>query len=218
MMKEMKKQQIARAQHGDVFRDAETIRIRETMWPEKWGSHLTQAECDEIASKIDAEAKIAYDEEALYVELSANELKLRKEQTGPLGAPCCDSCLEFFFCPEESENRYFNIEVNPAGCCYLGIGTSIDTLVRLHPELHPDLLSIRTEEDGDSWRVSYRVPFSFIRLFFPDFAPAPGKKLRCNFYHCGDDTILPHFLAWNRVETGKFSFHQPDAFGELVFA
>ena len=43
---------------------------------------------------ISAKAQICYDEEALYVRLSAHEAHIRAEERGPLGMPCLDSCLE----------------------------------------------------------------------------------------------------------------------------
>ena len=116
----------------------------------------------------------------------------------------------------EGDERYFNIEVNPAGCCYFGIGTSIETLVRLLPEHDRDPLEIRVEENGNDWSVTYRVPLAFIRRFFPECVLEPGRKIRMNLFHCGDETVLPHFLAWNPIGGKKISYHQPAYFGEAV--
>ena len=79
-------------------------------------------------------AQICYDDKALYVRLAAKEEFIRAEGTGPLDAPCEDSCLEFFFCPCEGDMRYFNIEFNPNCCVYLGFGTSVRDLIRFIPE------------------------------------------------------------------------------------
>ena len=48
---------------------------------------------------IAAFAQLAWDDGRIYVRLRAVERHIRAEYTGPLGMPCEDSCLEFFFMP-----------------------------------------------------------------------------------------------------------------------
>ena len=48
---------------------------------------------------ISATAQVCYDADALYLRLAAKEKDIRAEENGPLGMPCQDSCLEFFFSP-----------------------------------------------------------------------------------------------------------------------
>ena len=60
-------------------------------------------------------AQAAWDEDALYVRLQAIEPHILRRFTGTLDEVCKDSCLEFFFCPEETGDRYFNFEANPNG-------------------------------------------------------------------------------------------------------
>ena len=48
---------------------------------------------------IGACAKIGWTEDALLVRLEAHEALIRAEETGPLGHPWEDSCLEFFLSP-----------------------------------------------------------------------------------------------------------------------
>ena len=131
---------------------------------------------------IVARAQIAYDSTALYLHLWAKEPDVRCVETGLLGSPCEDSCLEFFFCPVENDNRYLNIEFNANGCLYLGIADSIQNLVRL---LVPDvealmLPDIRKRDDG--WEIFYQVPYSLIQRFFPDFTVYESKSMRANCY------------------------------------
>ena len=61
---------------------------------------------------ISASAQVCYDEKALYVRLTAKEENIRAEETGSIGVPCKDSCLEFFLSPIEDDTRYFNFEFN----------------------------------------------------------------------------------------------------------
>ena len=165
---------------------------------------------------IRAFAQLLWDEEAFYVRLFAEEKAIRAEERGLLGMPCEDSCLEFFFAPCPPDRRYFNFEFNPNACLYLGIGSCIWDLTRLVPADPDGLFSPRVRMTADGWEISYRVPFSFVRRFFPDFRPKPGMTLRGNFYKCGDLTEREHFLSWNPISVTPVSFHRPDDFGEFV--
>ena len=165
---------------------------------------------------IEACAQVYYDENALYVRLAAKEKDIRAEYFGPLDFPHRDSCLEFFLSPSEEDPRYLNFEFNPNCCLFLGIGTGRENLMRLAPDVQK-LFSPCASRTSDSWNIQYRIPFSFICLFFPEFCPASCKKMRANFYKCGDLTAQEHYLTWNEVVSEHPDFHRPECFGELVF-
>lgn len=164
---------------------------------------------------VSAQAQICYDDQALYVRLSAVESNIKADYSGLLDEVSDDSCLEFFFSPVTGDLRYFNIEVNPNGAMYLGFGKDIHTLMRLIPEepaIHP---AITMTEDG--WIVEYTVPYDFVRIFFPDFSPAPGYEMKGNFFKCAGKGNPPHFLCWQPVVIRPCAFHNPDCFGTLIF-
>lgn len=172
---------------------------------------------EDATSPVRAQGQICYDDAALYVRLTATEEHIRAEHQGPLGEICEDSCLEFFFSPIAGDLRYFNIECNPNGALYLGMGTDAHTLVRFIPE-EPSILP-QPRRTADGWEVTYTIPYTFIRLFFPDFSPAPGYSMRANCYKCGDLTAQPHCLCWNPVPVLPYaSYHNPQAFGMMHFA
>ena len=163
---------------------------------------------------IAARAQIAHTDEALRVRLTARERAVRAVETGPLGHPWEDSCLEFFFAPVAGDPRYVNIEFNPNACLCLGLGDG-HFRTRLLPDR--DWFEPRTFATADGWGIEYRVPFAFIRTLFPGFDPAPGGTIRANCYKCGDRTEKPHFLAWNPVASDTPNFHRPGDFGEMLF-
>ena len=163
---------------------------------------------------ISAWAQLAWDGERLYVRLTAREAHIRAEHTGPLGMPCEDSCLEFFFSPTPGDPRYFNIEFNPNGSLYLGFGDDKEA-VRLLPER--DWLGVRTRRTPDGWEVEYAVPFEFVRVFAPGFSPKGGDSIRANCYKCGDLTAAEHYLAWNPCTSDAPNFHRPQDFGLMIF-
>ena len=173
------------------------------------------------STDVTAFAQICRSDSALFLRLSATESEIRSQENGLLGHPCKDSCLEFFFCPKEGDNRYFNLEFNPGICLFLGFGSSIHNLTRLLPQ-DPDGLnsifhpSVTFRDDG--WEITYQIPYTFIRRFFPDFAPMPGQTIRANFYKCADLAAKPHYLAWNPITGTEGSvFHAPEDFGLLCF-
>ena len=189
--------------------------VRRTDWANvptlKMESHLFPSKAD-----VTAQAQLCYDEEALYVRLGAKEKNIRREHTEPLAEICEDSCLEFFFCPMEGDDRYFNIEFNANGNAYLGFGTGLPTLHRLIPE--QQFIKPRVSFTEDGWTLEYAIPYRFIQVFFPGFSPAPGKTIRANCYKCGDLTELPHWLCWNPVPEAVATFHCPQHFGLMHFA
>lgn len=167
-------------------------------------------------ASVRAFAQIAYDDEALLLHLSAEEKAVRAEVFDPMGQTCEDSCLEFFFRPDPTDLRYFNIEFNLNCCPFIGFGSAdFDDLIRLHPLT--ERFSPRAQRTENGWEIFYRVPFTFIRQFFPDFSPAPGKTIRANFYKCGDKTEIPHYFRWEQTAARPHGFHSPECFGELEF-
>ena len=160
---------------------------------------------------IRAFGQFCHDAEYLYVHLCAVERDIR---TAPLSMVCEDSCLEFFFMPE-GEDRYFNFEVNPNGCLYIGFGHGRADSTVLYRRDQQDLFAVRTARTPDGWEVFYRIPLSFLRLFWPGFAFAGA--LRANVYKCGDLTAREHYLSWNQVNSRTPDFHRPQDFGRMVF-
>ena len=166
---------------------------------------------------IRAQAQISYDDEAILVHLSTVERNFRAVEKGPLGSPCEDSCLEFFFCPMEGDRRYFNIEFNPNGCIFLGFGSGIADLVRLVPEEGAEIFSPAITRGEDAWEITYRVPVSFVRRFFPDFSICAGKRMRANCYKCADLSEPAHYMSWSPIVGEPFKFHRPECYGEMIF-
>ncbi len=167
---------------------------------------------------VTAQAQICYDDENFYLRLAAVEPHIRKENQPDnlLAEVCEDSCLEFFIQPTDRAD-YLNFEINPNRAIYLGFGPNLPANIRqIVPEVQ-ELLDIQTELTADGWTLTYRVPFAFIRRFFPDFNPQKGDKVRANFYKCGDETKKMHFLAWNPIDNEVPAFHIPRDFGCLTF-
>lgn len=165
---------------------------------------------------IAAHAQLCYSDDAFYVRMWAEEAEIRAEYpaTDLLANTYEDSCLEFFLSPVSGDSRYLNFEFNPNGAVGAQIGTTKTDRTRLVRTDDPYQASaVRT---ADGWEISYRVPFDFIRSFYPDFTVESGMELRGNFYKCGNLTVQKHYLSWNPIESDTPNFHMPEYFGVLV--
>lgn len=186
----------------------------------QWES-LPKAEISNVqwidAPGIQAWGQLCYDEKFLYVRLEAVEKHILARYTGDVDPVCNDSCLEFFFTPEEKGNRYFNLEVNPNGACYFGYGRLRHQRSRLLCKKVKKLLNIRPFRTEKGWGVECALPLWFLEIYFPGFSLCPGKKLRANFYKCAEESATPHFITWNEVVAPKPDFHRPRYFGQLIF-
>ncbi len=167
---------------------------------------------------VHASAQICYNDEALFIHLQAQVSEIRAVETGSLGNPCEDSCLEFFFQPVNGDDRYINLEFNMNGCFYLGMGTGLYDLMRLVFNGDPvEVFKPKIQETADGWEIFYQIPFSFIRRMFPQFTVAAGMQMRANCFACSDLSKQPYYLSWNLVDREPFTFHSKECFGNMVF-
>ena len=170
---------------------------------------------------ISAQAQICWDEENLYIRQEAWEKNIRREESGPMCRVCNDSCLEFFFRPTEKMD-FLNFEINPNRAIFLGYGNGKDTLLRINfhskrDSIMQEKLDIQTEITETGWVLTYKIPFAFVRRFFPEFQPKVGLQAYGNAYKCGDETKQIHYIAWNPIDWPEPAFHCPDQFGQLIF-
>ncbi len=145
----------------------------------------------------------------------------RKTQTN--SSTHLDSCVEFFIDPQQN-GHYYNFEFNAIGTTHLAYGQNvrerefldpavIESEVRTYSSLGTDPLDMKNGEI--SWELTVVIPASI--LTHDDIRDLEGKVMNANFFKCGDETVTPHFLSWNRIDTDRPSFHQPAFFGRLTF-
>lgn len=168
------------------------------------------------SEEISATARLAYDEEAIYVKMQAVEPNIRAEYTEPLSPVCQDSCMEFFFCPAAEDDRYVNIEMNPNCCTHIGVGSCRADSVRIIPKDEQALLQKTACRTPEGWEITYRIPVFFLRALFPGYALESGNVIRANCYKCGDLSQTPHYLSWNKVEHPTPDFHRSCDFGTML--
>lgn len=165
---------------------------------------------------IKAQAQICYDENGLYVHMSAEEKDIRAEIDYPLGMICFDSCLEFFFSPDENDARYLNFEINPNCFTFIGVSFCLHDNTRICPAKEEELFRKHSNRTENGWEVFYSIPMDFLRVIFPSCVLTSGRIVRANCYKCGDKTANPHYLAWNTIESDVADYHLPQYFGEMI--
>ena len=176
---------------------------------------------DEYSYCPEVKFRIAWCPGGLVLHYKVNEQSVRATYGEDDGKVWTDSCVECFIRNIDS-NTYYNIECNCVGTLLIGLRG--DDCGRCH--LPFDALaqvkrwaSLGREPFGNraehtAWELALVIPSSV-------FAGYPlrleqGGKLRANFYKCGDDLPVPHYVSWNPIVAEKPNFHRPDCFGELV--
>ena len=171
-----------------------------------------------------ARAKLRFDGDAqcFHVTLNATErrIAMRAEAMEQNGRVWEDSCLEFFLNPmPEAGLGYMNFESNSRGVMLFGVHngemdgqTDVITIADCH------MVATSRQLPGDlvNWTLRYRIPFDYIRHFFPGFDPKSGGRITGNFYKCGDKCIQPHYRTWSPIRPQPMTFHCPDQFGTIL--
>jgi len=174
------------------------------------------------------QARLAYDNEAIYVIFRVEDRYVRAVAAKHQDTVCRDSCVEFFFTPGPDVSKgYFNLEMNCGGIMLMNYQIvprqreasltpedfeQIEVAHSLPRQVEPEMTAPTV------WTVEYRLPLALVAKYFPDTVmPAPGVTWRANFFKCGDETSKPHWLTWSYVDRPRPDFHVPECFGTLRF-
>lgn len=173
------------------------------------------------------QAKVAYDNTAIYVIFRVEDRYVRAAAKKHQGPVYLDSCVEFFFTPgTDIKEGYFNLEMNCGGTMLFHHQMKPrDEQTHLSEEhlqqvevAHTLPEIIDPEMVGDTtWIVEYRIPFSILSNYHSFSEPEAGTIWRANFYKCADQTSHPHWLTWSPIDFPRPNFHVPEYFGILEF-
>jgi len=139
-------------------------------------------------------------------------------------AVCCqdqqavwqDSCVEFFV---KQGDNYRNFEFNSLGVCLSAIGPDRSARERLDRGSMAQILryptlsieSLPSENVPTDWSLTVAIPLKLIGLM-------PGSQFMANFYKCGDNTKVVHYISWSPISTSAPDFHQSGFFAPLELA
>ena len=171
---------------------------------------------DAFPYRPDCNVTLAHDGHNIAMLFHVRGLDLRAMETEDNGRMWEDSCVEFFV-QDPSGEKYYNFELTCAGRLLASEGATRHERPRRGAEVLSRVRRYSTVEgapfqkDGGiySWTAGMLIPMD---LFGADGV----KKLRGNFYKCGDKTAHMHFVSWNPIDLPKPDFHRPDFFGEII--
>lgn len=131
-----------------------------------------------------------------------------------------DSCLEFFVAPLSGHEEYINIETNSKGVflAEFGKGKYNRKLLSEFTNISPDVRAFfDKDESGGFWEVRIKLPSQLVA----DVYGVSGEcieynEVRANFYKCGDDCAVPHYIAFSPVDTLPPGFHNPNCFAKFI--
>lgn len=167
--------------------------------------------------------RIAHNKTSILLEYIVKEDSVRAKYEQPNEAVWTDSCVEFFFSPDNSQS-YYNLEMNCIGTPLLSF--------RPQPKVKPNVIANDILSKLDIYSTLGNKPFEEQHGFFtwtltaviPTNVFVAHPKLQLsdsqtsgNFYKCGDELTKPHFLSWTKIEHPTPNFHLPRFFGQLIF-
>lgn len=162
----------------------------------------------------------AYSEKAIYIDFLVRCNYLRAEHFEPQSAVSEDSCVEFFFRPQ-NDGEYWNFEFNCIGAVNASHRLTRTSPTRLTESQINSILRypscgtrpFRELEGLFTWSLLVAIPLGLMGLNADDMPThATG-----NFYKCASATSEPHYLSWSPVYTDRPDFHRPEYFGDIFF-
>lgn len=196
--------------------------ISETLDLEVAPLTLEMANWDEFPYHPKVAVQIAWNENELFLQYKVAEQSVKAEVTENNGRVWTDSCVEFFLSPEGND-VYYNLEMTCIGTALLGFRKKGDPTVHASDEQMATIRRISSlgntpfpeRKQQTEWQITMAIPWTV--FFGHELTPTKGTKMKGNFYKCGDELSVPHFVSWTKINTPSPSFHNPEFFGGLEF-
>lgn len=180
----------------------------------------------EFPYKPEVRFRIMHSETEIYLQFHVRENGVRAVYGTDAGSrPWTDDCVEFFMIPSDRDSSYYNLELNCIGHGILNYGPNRTERHRCGDEIISQIRrestlgseAFGTREGEQEWTLTVAIPKRLYAQADLDLTSFSGRTVRANFYKCGDDTAVPHFLSWNPIGVERPNFHTPEWFGEIRF-
>jgi hypothetical protein len=171
--------------------------------------------------KPEVSFRIAHTGKEILLHYKVKEASVRAVATKDNGRVWEDACVEFFVSPD-GDNTYYNFE-----CSCIGKLLIQEGIPGNRKSAEQDVLSSVKrwsslgnepfdEKVGEcSWELTMIIPVT--AFYKHSLESLDGKKMKGNFYKCGDKLQTPHFLSWSPIQAERPMFHLPAYFGTLFF-
>jgi hypothetical protein len=162
---------------------------------------------------------LAYTEDSILLKYFVNEKYIRafyREANDPVFN---DSCVEFFIALN-GDSKYYNLEFNCTGTTSIAYGVDRHNRVDVPADVVKRIKassSIQASNSDEliSWELTLQIPFEVFT--YHHITSLKNEDCRANFYKCGDELPVPHFLSWNNIINPQPNFHLPAFFGNVKF-
>lgn len=175
---------------------------------------------DSYSVRPDARFNIARSSKAFFIHFVVNEKQIKAIYSKDQDPVWQDSCVEFF-CQVPGSKTYFNFEFNCIGTCLATERKSrtedvnplsVEKMSQIKRYASLGNEPFEEKKGNFDWTLTVEIPFRLLGID-PDNLP---EIIRANFYKCGDETSVPHYVSWSPIEVENPDFHRPEFFGELV--
>ncbi|MFN6373704.1 MAG: carbohydrate-binding family 9-like protein [Chitinophagia bacterium] len=173
------------------------------------------------------EAKMGYDQSNIYVIFQVKDKFVQSRILEYNGSVSTESCVEFFFAPDENRPlSYFNLEINAGGTPLIFYITKPMSEVQRLKKEEIELIEIAHSlprvvypeiQEPVTWTIECRIPISLLEKYTPVTRPEKGKQWKANFYKTGSRTSNPNYMTWALVDFPRPNFHLPQYFGTIQF-
>jgi len=165
--------------------------------------------------------RIAHVNNEIWLKYYVKEKHIKAVETRTNGDVYKDSCVEFFIAPKGK--KYYNFEISCIGTIHLAYGRGRHNRKFVDPDIIANIERVSTlgdkpfeEKTGNfEWELMVRIPLE--AMAYSKIKSLNGLKAKANFYKCGDDTSVPHYVTWNPVKTEEPDYHRPEFFGKVFF-
>ncbi|MBB4037988.1 hypothetical protein GGR21_003914 [Dysgonomonas hofstadii] len=177
---------------------------------------------DQYPSKPDVSFKIAHNGDFLFLRFFVEENEILANVTEDNGSVWNDSCVEFFLSIGD-DPYYYNAEFSCIGTALLGYRKGREGAVHASKPVMEQIRRfsslgadpIKKEQGEFKWDLLVAIPVA--AYWNSGLQTFKGLRAKANFYKCGDELTVPHYLSWNPVLTENPDFHVPRFFGEVEF-
>ncbi|MCR5710058.1 MAG: hypothetical protein K6G79_06205 [Bacteroidales bacterium] len=176
--------------------------------------------------KPEVQFRIMHSETEIYLQFHVRENGARATYGCDAGSlPYKDDCVEFFMIPSDRDGSYFNLEMNCIGHGTFHYGPDRNTRYHCGDDIVSQIRRestlgsepFGTREGSQEWTLTIAVPKRLYAQTDLDLTNFSGRTVKANFYKCGDDTAVPHYLSYFPVGTPRPNFHAPEFFGDITF-
>jgi hypothetical protein len=194
----------------ECMQDVQENEIACVNWPE------------EYPAKPKVSFKMAHNGTHLFLHYFVEEdeiLAKTEEDNGPVWT---DSCVEFFINFGDSP-YYYNAEFSCIGKALLAYRPGREGAVHASSAImnsikrYPSLGTKTFDKKKGNFKWDLLVVIPVTAYWQSGLTTFSGVKAKANFYKCGDDLSVPHYISWNPILTKEPNFHAPQFFGEIEF-